>query len=252
MALIMAQEAHKMGLDKGPRYEDLVRLSHLQVLAQELSRSLQEKAAQISDKEIEDYYHNNAAAYEEANVQRLLIPKAKQLEASKENLSEADTQKREQEAEAAMKSEADALQARAAAGEDLGKLQKESYEFAGLKTTPPNINMGKIRRTSLPAGHASVMDLKPGETSQVISDPTGYFVYKVGDKDTIPLDKVRQDIQGTMRAKRFQDSMQAVQQSATPSYDENYFGAPATPAPAGGAKPTLQRPTDQPPAPEPK
>ena len=64
-ALIMAHEAHKMGLDKGPRYDDLLKLSHLQVMTQELSRSLQEKTAQISDKEIEDYYHKNAAAYEE-------------------------------------------------------------------------------------------------------------------------------------------------------------------------------------------
>ena len=36
-----------------------------------------------------------------------------------------------------MKKEADALQARAVAGEDFAKLQAEAYSFAGLKSTPP-------------------------------------------------------------------------------------------------------------------
>jgi hypothetical protein len=250
-ALMMAHQAHKMGLDKSPRFEELMKLARLRVMAQELSQTLQEKSSQISDKEIEDYYHSSSPAYEEANVQRLFIPKTKQLETSKENAGEAESQKRQQEAEAAMKTEAEALRARVAAGEDPAKLQEEAYQFAGLKGTPPATSMGKIRRTGLPPTHSAVMDLKPNETSQLISDQTGYFVYKMGEKDTLPLEKVRDEIHNALRAQHFQDSMQAVQQSATASYDEKYFAVPATPAPQA-APPAGTQPATQPPSSEPK
>jgi hypothetical protein len=242
-ALVMVHEAHKMGLDQSPRFEELMRVMRVQVMNQELGRVLQEKAAQVPDKDVEDYYHKNDAAYQEADLQRLYIPRSKQVEPPKEKLSDEETKKRQQEAEEAMKKEAETLHARAAAGEDFAKLQDEAYASAGIKAKPPSTSMGKVRRTSLPPDQASVTDLKPGEISQLISNPSAYFVYKVGEKDTLPMDKVREEIVGTLRQQRLQDSMQAVQQSATPTFDENYFAVPTGPTPQGmpilprGAKP---------------
>jgi hypothetical protein len=251
-ALVMAHKAHEMGLDQGPKFEEQLKLVRLQVMAQSLNQALQEKASQVPDKDIEDYYQKNTVAYEEATMQRLFIPKSKQLETPKEKLSEAETQKRQQQAEAAMKTEADALRARAAKGEDFAKLQEEAFQFAGMKSKPPSSSMGKTRRTSLPPGHASVMDLKPGEVSQVIADQSGSFVYKIGEKDTLPLDKVREEIHGTLRAQRMQDSMQSLQQAATPTLNEDYFMVPPGPAPPGmsmpmgGAKPNPKPLTSEP------
>ena len=71
------------------------------------------------------------------------------------------------------------------------------------------------------------MDLKPGEVSQLISTPNGYLVYKVGEKDSLPLDKVREEIVSTLRSQRMQDSMQAIQQSATPELEKYFADAPA-------------------------
>ncbi len=222
-ALIMAHEAHKMGLDTSPRFEELMQLARVQVLSQELGRSLQDKAAQVSDKDIDDYYHNNAATYEETLLQRFFIPRSKQSEPSDEKLSEADAKKRQEAAEAAMKSEAEELHKRAVAGEDFTKLQAEAFQFAGLKINPPSISVGKVRRNSLPAAHASAFELKPGEVSQLIPDPTGYFVYKAGEKGTQPLDRVKEEIRNALRAKRMQEAMHAIQQSATSELDPNYF-----------------------------
>ena len=83
------------------------------------------------------------------------------------------------------------------------------------------------------------MDLKAGETSQLISTPNGYLIYKVGEKDTLPLDKVHDEIVSTLRSQRLQDAMQAIQQSATPQLNEKYFGeasanGPQDTAPAAG------------------
>ena len=66
-----------------------------------------------------------------------------------------------------MKTKAEALRVRAAAGESFSKLQDEAYLFAGLKTKPPNPTLGKVRRSNLPPSHIVVMDLKPGTALSV-------------------------------------------------------------------------------------
>ena len=92
-----------------------------------------------------------------------------------------------------MKKLAETLRGRAAAGEDFAKLQDESIAASGFKGKPPT-RLGKVRRTSLPPEQGEVFNLKVGETSQLISTPNGYLVYKVGDKDTLPMDHVREEI----------------------------------------------------------
>lgn len=229
MGLVMADQATKQGLDKGPRYEVLNKLAHLQVLSQLLTQSAQQKASEISDADVEDYYKKNEASYQEASLKRLFIPRTKQLPPTKVKLSEAAAKKRQDNAEAAMKTEAEALQKRALAGEDFDKLQRAAYLFAGFKAKPPSTEMGKIRRTAIPAGHAFVMDMKAGEVSKLISDPGGHFVYKMGAKDSLPLEKVKDEIHNTLRSQRAQASMQALQQAAKPELNDTYFALPPPP-----------------------
>ena len=246
-ALIMANEAHKKGLDRGQHYEDLLKLARLQVLTRQLAQNLQEESAKISDQEIQNYYQNNKAAYEEATLERLYIPRTQQQEPPKDASKESDddAKKRQADSEAAMKKEADDLRARAAAGEDFTKLQAEAYKFANFKAAPPAVKMEKARRTSLPPSQSSVFDMKPGDVSPVLTDPGGYFVFKFEQKDTIPLDKVRDEIRSTLQKQKMQDLMQTMQQSATPSFDEAYFAA-TSPAPGsiiGGHVPPGAIPT---------
>ncbi len=248
-ALIMSQQARKMKLDTGPRFEELMRLQRLTVLSQLLGQAVQEQAAQVSDKDVEDYYQKNLIAYEEVDIQRLFIPKSKQAEPPKGTKpTEAETKKQTEESEAAMKAAATDLHKRAAAGEDFAKLQDEAFRLAGLKSKATVPNMGKIRRNGLPPTQAAVMDLKPGEVSQVITDQTGYFVYKAGARDTLPVASVHDEIAGTLRSQRMQAAVQSIQQSATASYDDAYFGPPAEPGhqgmgmPPGEAAPKV-RPT---------
>jgi hypothetical protein len=238
-ALILAQQAQDLGLDKNSRFEELLKLQRLNLLRQLLSQALQEKAGQISDKDIADYYRQNIEAYEEAQLQRLWIPLSQQLDPPKEKLSAAQMQQRQQESEAAMKKEADGLHVRAVAGEDFAKLQDEAYKLAEIKTYFPPSKMQTYRRSDLSTAQISAMDLKSGEISPVIKDANGYFIFKAGEKDTVPLDKVRAQIVATLHAQRFQQYMKMAQQSATTVLNEEYFAV--TPAagtqgnPASGA-----------------
>jgi parvulin-like peptidyl-prolyl isomerase len=189
--------------------------------------------------------------YQEADLQRISLPLRKQLDPPKEKLSDEETKKREQDAQDAMKKEAELIRARAAAGEDFDKLQQEVYTFAGLKLSPPSTKMMKVRQTSLPNDASAVFDLKTGEVSQVIAGPTGYLIYKVEGKDTIPFEKARPEIMAVLSKQRIQDLRQAILQSATTVLNDAYF-----PEPAAAARPAQSAPgkqaTPKPPATGPK
>jgi bifunctional DNA-binding transcriptional regulator/antitoxin component of YhaV-PrlF toxin-antitoxin module len=254
-ALVMAHKAEEMGLDKSASYDERMKLQRIQVLSQELSKALQEEASQIPDKDIEDYYHANLSKFEQVDLERIYIPKAEQplvfdekddkddKNGKKDNA--ADQEKKKVMDEQAMKDEADKLQKRAAAGEDFAKLQLEAFTAAGIKSTTPNVEMGKTRRTTLPVSQVSVMDMKPGDVSAVIADQNGYFIFKLKSKDTMSLDQAHEEIKGTLRSQRLQDKTAAVQQSATPALNEAYFGpeAPARGPMPGMPMPPQPRPT---------
>jgi hypothetical protein len=258
MALVMAHKAHEMGLDQGPKFQELMKVARIGVLTKELSQSLQEEAAKISDKEVENYYHNNEASFQEVDLQRIFIPRSKQTPDAKpaDDKAAADAakdaaKKEQQESEDAMKKLAEALRARAAAGEDFSKLQDEAIAASGFKGKPPT-RLGKVRRSSLPPEQGEIFNLKVGETSQLINNPNGYLVYKVGDKDTLPLDHVREEIFAALQSQRMQDAMQTIQQSATPELNEKYFGDATEDGPPGhtpggeAAKPAPKSPESGP------
>jgi parvulin-like peptidyl-prolyl isomerase len=251
-ALAMAQKAQEMGLDQGPKYEERLKLARIQILSQAFNQAVQEKAGQISDQDIDDYYKNHIHDFEEVDLLRIFIPHSQQPPASKVKLSDAAEKKREKESEEVMQKEADKLHTRAVAGEDFAKLQEEAYTLAGIKTKPPSIKMGDVRRNGLPAAQASVLDLKTGEISEVFSDQSGYFIYKVGEKEVETLDKVKDEVRTSIRTQRMQDQMQSAQKSATPTLDESYFGPEMPPTHGMPLPPPTGGPSSKPASPGPK
>jgi hypothetical protein len=241
-ALVMTRKAEQMGLDKGAKYDEQMKIARIEVLSRELKRVLQEKASQVSDKDIDDYYRNNIASFEKAEVDRIYVPKNQQPPSnSDQGLSVPDRQKGSQQSERTMKEEADNLRARAVGGEEFVKLQAEAYRVAGIKSAAPNTSI-EVRRASLPPTQVVVMDLKPGDVSSVLADPNGYVIYGVKTKETLSLDQAREEIKATLRSQRMQEEMRGIQDSATPTLDESYFrrsqpplGTTATGEPAKAA-----------------
>jgi hypothetical protein len=257
----MSAAAEKRGLDKGPTFEEKMALARMQILSQELSHALQEDSAKVSDSDIEDYYKKNAASYEEGSFARIFIPRAKQIKpaavatkagakpgttaAAKPVAMQPPTEAQQKAAEEAMTRLAGALRARAAKGEDPDKLQKEAYVAAGLPGSAPSTKTEKVRRATLPANHQAVMDLNPGDVSQVISDPnSGHYIYKLISKETLSLndDKVKAEIRNVVSSQRYRDSMQSFQGDV--DLNDAYFG-PAR-GPAMPPRPRGARPSDQP------
>ncbi len=250
--IAMSSEAKKRGLDKTPRYEQTLRFAKMQILTQELQRSIQDEAAKVSPEEIAKYYKDHPDAYEQYSVERLFVPRTKQMENeiteekdqkdSKPTEEQLKAQQEEQKtqqaaAEQEMTKLAEDLRTRAAAGEDFMKLQKEAFAAAGMKIESPTVSLPKIRRTGLPPGHAAVFDLKVGEVSQVINDSGGHYFYRLTSKETLPLDQVKDEIHNLRQNQNARDMMDKLNNSFHVETNEAYFG----PGGLGGSTPPSPR-----------
>jgi hypothetical protein len=131
---------------------------------------------------------------------------------------------------------ADGLRARAAAGENFFKLQKEAYAAAGSTDVPPNPSLGQLPSASLPSAHTSAFDLKPGEVSRVLSDSTGHYIYKLDAKEVEPLQAVTSEIRKTLQNQRREQAIQAVQRPITTEMNQVYFGPTEKPSNPEGPK----------------
>lgn len=280
--IAMANDAKKQGLDKTPQYKERVKLRTMQVLAEELQQDIQEKASNVPEADIEKYYNDHPENFEQYNLDRIFVPRTKQAatelrnEAEKNEKLTEDQQKAKEAAEKAeaaqneqaMTKLADDLRARAAAGEDFLKLQKEAFEAAGMKIESPTVNLPSTRRTSLAPTHAAVFDLKPGEVSPVISDAGGHYIYKLNSKTEEPLEQAKNEIHGRLQNERMRESMEKLNSSFKVETNEAYFGPggpgamPSRPirptqgmgpgtAPPGAASRPPAPPADQPPAAKP-
>jgi hypothetical protein len=239
----MSQEAEKRSLDKSPKFEANIGFARMQILSQQLTSALQEESQKISDAEVEKYYQEKIDTYQEVSLQRLYIPRTKQVTPPKvapavkkdKAAEESEEKAREKAGEAAMTKTAAALRARAAKGEAFDTLEKEAYLAAGLKGNPPSTKMEKVRPTALPPAHHPALQLKAGEVSEVISDPTGHYIYKLVSKQTLALDTVKPEIKNWIASQRFRDAMQEFQGTST--LNNTYFGIKPKPPGQPGSDP---------------
>src|SRR5215471_5644669 len=77
--LTMSMAAEKKGLDKTPQFDQMLGFARMQILSQVLSRNLQEESQKVSDEELQKYYDDNKKNFEEADFQRIYVPKTKQI-----------------------------------------------------------------------------------------------------------------------------------------------------------------------------
>jgi peptidyl-prolyl cis-trans isomerase C len=240
--MAMANQAKERGMDQTEQYSQTLEYVKMQVLSNQLQRKLQDEAADISDADIEKYYKDNPDAFEQFNLDRIFVPRTKQVETeatedddkdqkltaeqkkSKEDAEKTTAQKNEE----AMTKLADSLRARAAAGEDIAKLQKEAFDAGGMKIEAPTVNLPSVRRNGLPQPHTGVFDLKQGEVSQVISDAGGHYIYKMNGKSTMALDQAKNEIRGKIQNDRMREKMDKLNGSFSSVSNEAYFGPGGT------------------------
>ena len=244
-ALYLAEKAHELGLDKGSDFDQRMYVARLQVLASLGGEQVHKQATNVSDGEIETYYHDHISDFKTISFERIRVPKQKQVDASSQKPNDPDLQKKREASQAEMKAEADKLRARAANGEDFAKLQQEAYDFGGYNQIKGSNPRGdKVRKAGVLPADASIFELKSGEVSQVFNDPSEFVVYKVEAVEDMPLATVHDEISRKLATDREKGALESLQNST--KLDDAYFATPAPPAP-----PTLRNPGEAAPAPTP-
>jgi hypothetical protein len=210
----MAAAAEKRGLDKTPAFDEEMRYARLQLLSHDLARTLREEANQVSDADLKSDYEKNRLSYQQATLVRIFIPRAKR------NATQAPLDND------AMTTVAGELRVRCVNGEDPDRLQIEAYSAAGIPGAP-STKLQKVRRAMLPPSHEMVMDMRPGEVSEVVPDPGGgRFIYKMIDKTSLTFDAVKSEIHDQIAERRYREVMASFEGGAV--FNDAYFASPTT------------------------
>ena len=225
--LVFSDAALALHLENDPNVQLLLRFVTKQVLADGVRRHFSDEFAHPSDQQIQAFYDQNKAKYQEATLLRIVIPR---------NPGSAD---KPQPSETEWKAAAEKLRDRWVAGEDPFKLQEAAFAAASVTGAgTPEISLGSRRPGSIPAGQDSVFQLKAGEVSPVFFDPAAGYIYKVESSKQIPLTEERESISQTLQKQLLQEKLEEINKSATPELNEQYFGpAPGSTPPPMGAGP---------------
>jgi hypothetical protein len=227
-ALINAVHAQNMGLDKTANFDLLMAVRHMNFERMELQEKFDtEEWNKVTDKDIEAYYRDNPAEFEQLDVDRIFIPKMPRAQDSDPKLSEADQQKRKQAWFDQLKQDAEKLRVRALDGESFLQLQREAYRFAGLRGSDVDasgITLTSVRRIMFSEGQRSIMSVQTGDISPVLEDENGYFVFRVVARSMLPLEKARKEIHDTLRKERVKHDWNALFNSVQTTFNEDYFG----------------------------
>lgn len=218
--IAVADAAQKAGVENSPEYG----LLRLRSLAEAYQRQITEKNQNVPQAEVDAYYNLHKDEFDSATLRRLYIPKADPANPKATA---------EQKAAFAKKAEdvGNQMDERAKKGEDMDTLQKDAYHALGLTITPPSTQIGPVRKGALPpATDKQIFSLPAGGTYKD-DEPTAMIIYKVEKKETIPVDKVKTEIERTMQRQKIESTLNGITSSVKADYNEGYFG-PVTPSPA--------------------
>lgn len=226
--LAMADAAEKSGLDKDPKFAEMLKIMRVRALADFYRRSLEGKYSNPSDQDIEAYYKQNQAKFEQLQLERLYIPR---INTKNPNVPRADFEKKAERV-------ASEIRERASKGEDIAKLQAEAYNTLGL-TSPPATDLGiKTIASISPVWQPEISALKQGEVTKVKSEPAGFTFYKLRTRNVLPLAAVKQGIIHEVSRTNMDAAIHSAMDHLHPELNEQFF----TVVPTGVRPPGLAPP----------
>jgi hypothetical protein len=219
--LIFSEAAKAAGIENTPTFSEVMRVLRMKTLADLYRNQMAEQYRNPSQQEIEDYYKANQEKFEGAKLTRIFIPASDpdpQATADKK----AEYQKKVSQV-------ADDIQARAAKGEDMSKLQKEAYTALAIAATPPTTDLGLARHGTFPPKiEQQIFSHKAGEVFRS-DEGTGHMIYRLESRQTSPLESVKAEITQQLFRQKMEAKTKELNTPVHAEYDEKYFGPPAPP-----------------------
>lgn len=213
--LAYSELAQKAGVDKDPRFEQVLEATRLRALGDMYRVQVTERALHITDQEIEAYYKKNIGDYEEVDLDRFQVPRNNPA-----NLSDVEFR-------AKAKKLAEDLHARAAKGEDIAKLEKEALNALGLKESPL-LQIGLRRGQFKDEEEKAIFALKQGEVTPLFDAAALWSFFKRTSRETLTLQEVNSEIRGTLYRDKTEGLEKALHDAVHVEYNEAYFASSPT------------------------
>jgi PPIC-type PPIASE domain len=210
--MVLSDVARKRGLETTDHYKEFLAFAKMQLLAQELLRTMQEKA-KPTPAEVQKYYQENAGKYQQISLKRVFIPR------NNPNAKPDDKKPSDED----LKAEGEKVRERLAGGADFDTVQKEIYTANGYQTPPPPTTIPEWRRDQVPANQTSLFDLKQGELSPVMVEPAGAYVYRLEEKKMVPVETLKAEIENQLANEKFRKDVETLTATVKPELNEAYF-----------------------------
>jgi hypothetical protein len=218
-------------VENTPTFAEVMRVLRLKTLGDLYLNQLAEQYRNPPEQEIEAYYQANQQKYEAAKLSRIYLPK--------NDPDPKATPEQKQDFEKKLQPLSDDIQARAAKGEDMAKLQKDAYTSLGITAAPPNTDLSLARHGMFPPKlDQEIFSHKPGEVFRS-DDASGYMIYRVDSRQTSPLESVKAEISQQLFRQKMEAKTKELNAPVHAEYDDKYFGPPVKagpPIPPGAAR----------------
>ena len=208
------EAGRKAGLDQDPKFLAAMKGFRLILLSRMYQYHLEQEAKKVAPAEIEKYYNDNIAKFEQLELVHIVFP------------MNNPTNLKDEEFHHKAELLAQELRDRLAQGEDADKLEKEGFEKLGQKS-PPSTNLVPARRAQYSTEQEKeLFSLKAGEVTPLIKLPSVYVAYKLISRRTIPLAEATDEISLQIAGDNIEKKTKAIQESVHADYDTRYFGPP--------------------------
>jgi peptidyl-prolyl cis-trans isomerase C len=229
----VSELAEKDKLDEKSPYKEAINSFRMNTLMQaEIQKVSSEFPVRVEEQQA--YYDQHKAQYEQVTVKLIHISFSSSPGAG------ADGKKRLSEEEA--KAKAEQLVKEAKAGADFVKLVTENSDDEATKTKNGDLTISRSESATLPESIRTVtLGLKPGEVSEPVRQPNGFYVFRGESVSSKPFSEVRDQIFTELQRMKTKDWVDSTTKGLNikPENDQ-FFSAPATQsaAPALGAQHT--------------
>lgn len=180
-----ADEASKLNLDQQSPWKDDIKLSRENILAQAYIQRLTSEPGATSDA-AKQYYDSHPKEFEQTKISGILISFAPPgTPAGGKNVKTEDQARQK----------ADDIEKKIKAGTDFTTLARTESDNANLAARGGDLGTLTPDAPNVPADiKAAIAKLQPGQVSEPIRIPNGFYIIKVDSRSQEPFDKARPNI----------------------------------------------------------
>ena len=225
----LGEIATQNGLDRQSPFKEQLEFQRLYILSTAQMTDQQSKIL-IGAEDAKKFYQANLDRYSQARVKVIYIS----YSSNPNPPTDSKGNKLLTEAEANAKAEK--LRGELRAGADFVKLAKQHSE--DVASLAKDAEFGTIRKSDkIPDNiRVAIFALKPGEVSEPVRAPNGYYLFRCEETSVVPYEQVQSELVQELRQTRFHEWMQAVQKSIRVTIEDEAFfkslAPPPGPAPA--------------------